>query len=71
MNDREREERAIRQLEQAGYRVMRQIGGVRDGWWIVTDRASGVETASMDNLAALIELAEAIRAHGRPLTPSA
>jgi len=73
VTDAEREERATWKLEQVSFTVRRQLGGVRDGWWIV-EAADGTEAASMDNLAALIELADEIYAkhwtRGK-ITPSA
>ena len=66
MNDREREERAIWKLEQAGYRVRRQAGR-----YLVTTAESVTE---LDDLAQLVAFADAIYADhwtGRKITPSA
>jgi hypothetical protein len=66
MNDREREERAIWKLEQAGYRVRRQAGG-----YLVTSAESVTE---LDDLAQLAAFADDIYADVwiRPkITPSA
>lgn len=66
MTDAQREERAIWKLGQAGFTV-RKEGGI----WFVHDE---IDAASMDNLAALVELAEAVYAAfwaGRKVTPSA
>jgi hypothetical protein len=67
MNDAEREELAVWKFGEAGYRVTRQAG-LYFVWY------GDTETARMDNLAALVELAEAIyAAHwtGRKITPTA
>jgi hypothetical protein len=67
MTDAEREERAVWKLDQAGYRVTRDAGR-----WHVW--RGDLDTASMDNLAALAELADVIYADhwtGREITPSA
>jgi hypothetical protein len=72
MNDREREERAIWKLGECGYRVTRPTSGIRADWWVVW--YGETDTASMDNLAALVELADAIYADHwtkRRITPSA
>jgi hypothetical protein len=66
MNDREREERAVWKLEQAGYRVHRQAG-----CYLVTTTESVIE---LDDLAELAAFADAIYADhwtGRKITPSA
>jgi hypothetical protein len=66
MNDREREERAVWKLEQAGERVRRQAGG-----YLVTRAESVTE---LDDLAQLAAFADAIYADhwtGRKITPSA
>jgi hypothetical protein len=66
MNDREREERAIWKLEQAGYRVRRQAGR-----YLATTSES---VTKLDNLAQLAAFADAIYADhwvGRKITPSA
>lgn len=71
MNDRER---AIWKLEQCGYEVRRQAGGERAGWWIVEDKITGRELAAMEELAALVELADLFYEDhwsGRDITPSA
>ena len=66
MNDRQREERAIWKLEQAGYHVQRQAGR-----YLVTTAESVTE---LDDLAQLAAFADAIYADhwtGRKITPSA
>lgn len=66
MNDREREERAVWKLEQAGYRVRKQADG-----YLVTTSESVTE---LDDLAQLAAFADAIYADhwiGRTITPSA
>ncbi len=66
MNDREREERAVWKLEQAGYRVRKQGEG-----YLVTTSESVTE---LDDLVQLAALADAIYANhwiGRTITPSA
>jgi hypothetical protein len=66
MTDSEREERAIWKLGQAGFTVKKEAG-----MWIVRDQ---LEEASVDNLAVLVDLAEAAYANhwtGRKVTPSA
>jgi hypothetical protein len=72
VTDAERLERALWKLEQAGYRVTRPETGARALWYIVW--RGDTEISSMDNLAALAELADAIYADhwtGRKITPSA
>jgi len=74
VTDAEREERAVWKLGECGSDVTRAAGGVRDGWWIVVDRQTAIETAWMDNVIALVELADAIYAAHRTtrrITPSA
>ena len=66
MDDREREERAIWKLEQAGYRVRKQAEG-----YLVTTFESVTE---LDNLVELAAFADAIYADHwirRTITPSA
>jgi hypothetical protein len=66
MNDREREERSVWKLEQAGYRVRRQAG-----CYLVTNSESVTE---LDDLAQLAAFADAIYADHwveRKITPSA
>ena len=66
MNDREREERAIWKLAQAGYRVRKQAEG-----YLVTTSESVTE---LDDLAQLAAFADAIYADHwirRKITPSA
>ena len=66
MNDREREERAIWKLEQAGYRVRKHARG-----YLVTMSESVTE---LDDLVQLAAFADAIYADhwiGRTITPSA
>jgi hypothetical protein len=66
MNDREREERAIWKLEQAGYRVQKQTEG-----YLVTTSESITE---LDDLVQLAAFADAIYANywvGHTITPSA
>jgi hypothetical protein len=66
MNDREREERAVWKLEQAGYRVRKQAEG-----YLVTTAES---VTALDDLAQLAAFADAIYADhwiGRTITPSA
>jgi hypothetical protein len=72
MTDAERLERAVWKLEQADYRVTRPVSGARAGWYVVW--RGEAEIASMDNIDALAELADAIYANhwtGRKITPSA
>lgn len=67
MNDREREERAIWKLEQAGMRVRRQPAG---GYLV----ASEEHAEELATLAELAEYAEAVYERvwtGRRITPSA
>ncbi len=67
MNDREREERAVWKLEQAGMRVQR----LPAGGYLVTSEERADELAT---LAELAEYAEAVYARvwtGRKITPSA
>lgn len=73
MTDAEREERAIWKLSECGYQVRREEGRFA-GWWFVSDGEK--DTASMDNLAALVELATGLyNQHWvrqlRKITPSA
>ena len=66
MTDAEREERAIWQLEQGGYRVQRQ-----DGRYLVTTFNSSDQ---LDDLAQLVAFARAVYDRvwtGRKITPSA
>ena len=66
MNDREREERAIWKLEQAGYRVQKQTEG-----YLVTTSETVTE---LDDLVQLAAFADAIYADHRirpTITPSA
>jgi hypothetical protein len=66
MNDREREERSVWKLEQAGYRVQRQARR-----YLVTTAESVTE---LHDLAQLMAFADAIYADhwiGRKITPSA
>jgi hypothetical protein len=66
MHDREREERAIWKLEQAGYRVQKQARA-----YLVTTSESITE---LDDLVQLAAFADAIYAEhwvGRTITPSA
>ena len=57
VTDAERLERAIWKLGEAGYRMTRPASGVRAGWYVVW--RGDDEIASMDNLTALAELADA------------
>jgi hypothetical protein len=66
MNDREREERAIWKLEQAGYRVRRQAGR-----YLVTNSESVSELDELAQLAAFADVVYADHWTGRRITPSA
>jgi hypothetical protein len=66
MNDREREERAIWKLEQAGYRVRRQAGR-----YLVTNSESVSELDELAQLRAFADVVYASRWTGRRITPSA
>jgi hypothetical protein len=66
MNDREREERAIWKLSQAGYRVRRQAGR-----YLVTSAESVTELDDMAQLAVFADRVYAEHWTGRRITPSA
>jgi hypothetical protein len=66
MNDREREERAVWKLNQAGYRVRRQAG--RE---LVTRAESVTEMSDLAQLAAFADVIYADHWTGRRMTPSA
>ena len=66
MNDREREERAIWKLEQAGYRVRKPAGG-----YLVTTSESVTELNDLAQLAAFADAIYADHWIGRKITPSA
>jgi hypothetical protein len=66
MNDREREERAIWKLEQAGYRVQRQAGR-----YLVTTAESVTELHDLAQLAAFADAIYAAHWIGHKITPSA
>jgi hypothetical protein len=66
MNDREREERAIWKLEQAGYRVRRQAGH-----YLATTPESVTELGDLAQLVAFADRVYADHWTGRKITPSA
>jgi hypothetical protein len=66
MNDREREERAVWKLEQAGYRIRRQAGR-----YLVTTPESATELDDVMQLAAFADAIYADHWSGRKITPSA
>jgi hypothetical protein len=66
MNEREREERAIWKLEQAGYRVRRQAGR-----YLVTTPESVTELHDLTQLAAFADAIYADHWVRRKITPSA
>jgi hypothetical protein len=66
MNDRQREERSIWKLEQAGERVRRQAGR-----YLVTTPESATELDDLAELAAFADRVYADHWTGRKITPSA
>jgi hypothetical protein len=66
MNDREREERAVWKLNQAGDRVQRQAGR-----YLLTRAESVTELDDLAELAAFAEVVYADHWTGRKITPSA
>jgi hypothetical protein len=66
MNDREREERAIWKLEQAGYRVQRQTQR-----YLLTTTESVAELSDLAELVAFADRVYAEHWTGRRMTPSA
>jgi hypothetical protein len=66
MNDREREERSVWKLEQAGYRVRRQAGR-----YLVTSAESVTELSDLAQLAAFADRVYVDHWTGRRMTPSA
>jgi hypothetical protein len=65
MNDREREERSVWKLEQAGYRIRRQAGR-----YLVTTPESVTELDDVMQLAAFADAIYAAHWIGRKITPS-
>ncbi len=66
MDDREREERAVWKLDQAGYRVRKPAGS-----YLVTTSESVTELDDLVQLAAFADAIDANHWIGRTLTPSA
>jgi hypothetical protein len=66
MNDREREERSVWKLEQAGYHVTRQVGR-----YLLTTTESVTGLSGLAELAAFADRVYAEHWTGRRMTPSA